>query len=53
MINYEPIVIIINIMGLVKVIVEILMRYYGFSDSIISERYLVFTLKFDLYFLTF
>lgn len=47
MIYYEPVKVIINASGLVKVIFDMIVRHHGFPDFIFSYRGSVFTLKFS------
>ena len=43
---YKPVKIIINVLGLVEVIIDIVVRHYGFPDSIVINREYFFTSKF-------
>lgn len=45
-VHYEPIKIIINTLELAKVIIDVVMQYYGLSNSIISDRGAIFIFKF-------
>ena len=46
MVYYKPIQVTIEIPGLAKVIINVIMRYYGVSSSIITNQSLLFILKF-------
>ena len=46
MIYYEPVKVTINTFGLAKVIMNIIVYYYGILKSIITNRGLLFTSKF-------
>ena len=46
MVYYEPVKVTINAPGLAKVIIDVVMRHHGFSDSIVTDRKLLFTSKF-------
>ncbi len=46
MVYYEPIKVIINAPGLVEVIINMVVHYYGIAKSIIIDWDLLFTLKF-------
>ena len=48
MIYYKLVNIIINVLGLEKIIINIVVRHYDFSDIIIIDQELLFTLKFWL-----
>ena len=37
MVYYKPVKIIINVLGLKKVIINVVMRHHGFSDSIVTD----------------
>ena len=43
---YKPIKVIINSLGLVEVIINVVVRHHGLSDSIVIDWYLLFTSKF-------
>ena len=43
---YEPVNVIINTPGLAKVILDMVVWHHSFSDSIVSDRGLLFTSKF-------
>ena len=43
---YKPIEITINAPRLAKVIIDVVVRYYGLPDSIVTDRRLFFTSKF-------
>ena len=45
-IYYEPIKVTINVLGLAKVIINIVIRHYGLPNSIVTDRGLLFTSKF-------
>ena len=47
-IYYKPIKVTINSPGLVKIIIKVVVRYYGIPDSIIIDWRSIFTLKFLL-----
>ena len=46
MVYYEPVKVTIDTPGLAKVILDMIVQYYGLSDSIIINRDFLFTLKF-------
>ena len=46
MIHYEPVKVTIDAPGLAKVIIDMVVRHHGLSDSIISDRRAIFTSKF-------
>lgn len=46
MVHYKPVQVTIDAPGLVKVIIDVIMRHHGLPDSIISNRGPVFTSKF-------
>ena len=46
MVHYEPVKIIIDAPRLAEVIINIVVRYHGFPDSIISDRGAIFISKF-------
>ncbi len=46
MVYYEAVKVTINAPGLAEVIIELIGRHHGLSDSIVSDRGLVFTSKF-------
>ncbi len=46
MVYYEQVMMIINTLALAEIIVEVLVRHHSLSDSIVSNRDSVFTLKF-------
>ena len=46
MVYYKPVKIIIDAVGLVEVIIDIVIRHYGFSDSIVTDRGFLFFSKF-------
>ena len=48
MIYYKPVKVIINAVGIVKVIINVVIRYHNFSDSIIINQMLLFISKFWL-----
>ena len=43
---YKPVKVIISKLGLAKVIFNIIIKYYGILDSIVSNQGLVFTSNF-------
>ena len=45
-VHYEPVKVTINASGLVKVILDVVVWHHGFPNSIVSDRGLLFTLKF-------
>ena len=45
---YKSIKVIIDIWGLIKVIINIIIRYYNFLDFIVLDKSLLFTSKFWL-----
>ena len=46
MMHYEPVNVTINALGLAEVIINVVVRYHGLPDSIISDRGAIFTSKF-------
>ena len=46
MVYYELVKITIDALGLTKVILQVVVRYHGLLDSIITEQGLLFNLKF-------
>ena len=46
MVHYEPVKVTIDAPGLAKVIIDVVVRHHGPSDSIISNRKVIFTSKF-------
>ena len=46
MVSYEPVKITIDAPGLAKVIIDVVVQYYGLSNSIINNRKKIFTSKF-------
>ena len=46
MVHYKSVKITINAPGLVKVIIDIVIRHHGLLDSIITDQGSLFTLKF-------
>ena len=46
MVHYEPVNITIDAPGLAEVILDVVVWYHGLSDSIVSDRGLLFTSKF-------
>ena len=46
MIDYNFIKVIINASGLIKIIIDIIIRYYNFLNSIIIDKSWLFILKF-------
>ena len=46
MVHYELVKVTIDAPGLAKVIINVVVRHHGFSDSIVSDRGLFFTSKF-------
>ena len=46
MVHYEPVKVIIDVPGLAKVIIDVVVRHHGLPDSIISDRGAIFTSKF-------
>ncbi len=46
MVHYEPVKVTINASALAEVIIEVVLRHHGLSDSIVSNRGSVFTPKF-------
>ena len=43
MVYYKPVKVIIDAPGLAKVIIDVVVRYHGFSDSIVTDRGFFFT----------
>ncbi len=48
MVHYEPVKVTINILSLTDIILDVVVRYHGLPDWIMSDRGLVFTSKFWL-----
>ena len=48
MVNYKPVKIIINVPRLTKVIINVVIFYHNLSDPIVTNKGMVFTLKFLL-----
>ena len=46
MVHYEPVKVTIDAPGLAEVILDVVVRHHGLSDSIVSDRGLLFTSKF-------
>ncbi len=46
MVYYEPINVTIDAPGLAKVIIDVVVRYHGLPDSIVSDQGSIFTSKF-------
>ena len=46
MVYYEPVKVTIDALGLAKVIIDVVVQYYGLPDLIVTNRGLLFTLKF-------
>ena len=46
MVHYEPVKVTIDAPGLAEVIIDVVVRYHGLPDSIISDRGVIFTFKF-------
>ena len=46
MVYYMPVQVIINTLGLIEVILDVVIRHHGIPDSIITNRGLLFTSKF-------
>ena len=46
MVYYNPVKVTINAPGLAGIIINVIVRYYGLSDSIVTDRASLFTLKF-------
>ena len=46
MVHYEPVKVTINAPGLAEVIIDVVVRYHGLPDSIISDWGAIFTSKF-------
>ena len=46
MVHYKPVKVIINAPGLAKVIIDMVIRHYGFPDSIVTNWGSLFTSKF-------
>ena len=46
MVYYEPVKVTINVSGLAKVILDVVIWHHGLSNSIMSDRGLLFTSKF-------
>ena len=46
MVHYEPVKITIDASGLAEVIINVVVRYHGFPDSIVTDRVSLFTSKF-------
>ena len=48
MVHYKPIKVIINILAFAEIIIDVVIRYYGLLDSIVTNGELFFTSKFWL-----
>ena len=48
MVHYEPVKVTIDAPGFAEVIIDVVMRHHGLSDSIVTDWELLFTLKFWL-----
>ncbi len=46
MVHYKRVKVIINILGQVEVIIDVVVRHYGIPESIVLDRDLLFTSKF-------
>ena len=46
MVYYEPVKITINALGLAEVIIDVVVRYHGLPDSLVTDRGSLFTSKF-------
>ena len=46
MVHYKPVKITINALGLVEVIIDVVVRYHGLLDLILTDRGSLFTSKF-------
>ena len=46
MIYYKPVKVTIDASGLIEIIIDIVVRHHGLSDSIVTDRGLLFTTKF-------
>ena len=46
MVHYKPVKVIINAPGLAEIIINIVVRHHGLSDSIVTNRRSLFTSKF-------
>ena len=46
MVYYKPVKVTIDVPGLAKVIIDVVLQYHGLPDSIISNHRAVFTFKF-------
>ena len=46
MVHYKPVKVTINAPGLAEVIIDVVVRHHGLSDSIVTNRSSVFTAKF-------
>ncbi len=46
MVHYEPVKVTIDAPGLAEVIIDVVVRYYGVPESIVTDRGLLFTSKF-------
>ena len=48
MVHYNPVKVTINTPGLAEIIIDMVMRYHGLSNSIVIDRGLLFISKFPL-----
>ena len=48
MVHYKSVRVIINALGLVEIIIDVVVRHHGFPDSIVTNQGLLFTSKFWL-----
>ena len=46
MVHYKPVKVTIDALGLVEVLINVVMRYHGLPDSIVTNQESLFTLKF-------
>ena len=46
MVHYESVKVTINALGLAEIIIDMVVRYNGSPDSIVTDRRLLFTFKF-------
>ena len=44
-VHYKLVIVIINIMGLIKIIIDVVVRHYNLMDLIITNKRVLFTLK--------
>lgn len=46
MMHYKPVQVTINVANLAEMIIDVVVQYHDFSDSIVSDRRIIFIFKF-------